>query len=176
MSNKINADNDSIAEPTVSTQTSSHDTKNTKNVKSNIFNSLISKCFLTDKVNFKELLSHQEKWFFKALIGLRVHFQKSDSRSFSEKFYYFTNQTIITLKRIWICYSLTINKIYCSVAGYFLPMIGSVHFRLREIKKKKLYLIEWRLNKTLFEEILLSVRKEYNFLRQVLDQVIKMLH
>ncbi|KAL4120778.1 hypothetical protein QTP88_013404 [Uroleucon formosanum] len=70
--NTINTASKSALEPTA---ISSIDTINTKNVEPNIFNSLICEYFPTDKVNFKEPLSHQEKVlsFLKAL--LRAHFQ-----------------------------------------------------------------------------------------------------
>lgn len=72
--NTINTASKSALEPTA---ISSIDTINTKNVEPNIFNSLICEYFPTDKVNFKEPLSHQEKVlsFLKALVSLRAHFQ-----------------------------------------------------------------------------------------------------
>lgn len=53
--NTINTASNSVLEPTA---TSSIDTIYTKNVEPNIFNSSICERFPTDKVHFKELLSH----------------------------------------------------------------------------------------------------------------------
>lgn len=48
------------AEPTVSTQTYSHDTITTISVETNIFNSLINERFPTDEVHFKEPFNRQK--------------------------------------------------------------------------------------------------------------------
>lgn len=92
MLNKINTASNFVSEPTVISRL---DTVNTKNVEPNIFNSLICERFPTDKFNFKEPPNHREKRF---IISQRPCQPKGsfpndsdNSRSFSEKFYYFTN-------------------------------------------------------------------------------------
>lgn len=105
--NTINTASNFVLEPTA---TSSIDTINTKNVEPYIFNSLICERFPTDKVDFKEPLNHQEKRFIISQGPCQPKgpfpTDSDNSRSFSEKFYYFTNQANITLKRTWLCYSL----------------------------------------------------------------------
>jgi hypothetical protein len=91
--NKINTASNSILEPIV---ISSIDTINTKNVELNIFNNLICESFPNDKVHFKKPLNHQEKRFiiFQGPYQPKGPFptDNDNSKSFSEKFYYFTNQ------------------------------------------------------------------------------------
>lgn len=190
--NTINTASNSVLEPTA---ISSIDTINTKNVEPNIFNSLICEHFPTDKVHFKEPLSHQEKRFIISQGPCQPKgpfpTDSDNSRSFSEKFYYFTNQANITLKRTWLCYSLTLNKIYCQCCWLFSTqdrissswVTGNNDWRhlTQNIKRHdnsndhiKCCIIfeQWRLNKTISEEMELSIQNECNFWRQVLDRVI----
>lgn len=191
--NKINTASDSASEPAI--VTFSPDTINTKNVEPNIFNSLICERFPTDKIHFKEPLNNQEKRFIisQGPCQPKGPFPKDsdNSRSFSEKFYYFTNQANITLKRTWLCYSLTINKIYCQCCWLFSTrdrnssswIAGNNDWRhlTQNINRHDnsndhiqccIIFEQWRQNKTISEEMELSIQHECNFWRQVLDRVI----
>lgn len=176
--NKINTACNSVSEPTA---ISSINTIITKNVEHNIFNILICERFPTDKVNFKEPLSHQEKRFIISQGPCQPKgpfpTDSDSSRSFSEKFYHFTNQANITLKRTWLCYSLTLNKIYCQCCWLF-----STHDRIsstwvtgnndwrhltQNIKRHDnsndhiqccIIFEQWRLNKTISEEMELFIQ------------------
>jgi hypothetical protein len=84
-----------------------------------IFLTVICERFPTDKVHFKEPLNHQEKRFIIAQDPCQPKgpfpTDSDNSRSFSENFYYFKTYVRKLMSNIamWLCYSLTLNKIYC---------------------------------------------------------------
>ncbi|KAE9521387.1 hypothetical protein AGLY_018209 [Aphis glycines] len=156
---------------------------------------LICERFPTDKVHFKEPLNHQKKRFIISQGPCQPKgpfpTDSDNSRSFSEKFYYFTNQANITLKRTWLCYSLILNKIYCQCCWLFFTqdrissswVTGNNDWRhlTQNIKRHDnsddhiqccIIFEQRRLNKTISEEMELSIQNECNFWRQVLDRVI----
>ncbi|XP_025421989.1 zinc finger MYM-type protein 1-like [Sipha flava] len=143
--NKIKTASNSVSEPTA---TSSIDTINTKNVEPNIFNSLICERFPTDKVHFKEPLSYQEKRFIISQGPCQPKGPFPTDNRISSSW--------VTGNNDWRHLTQNIKR----------------HDNSNDPIQCCIIFEQWRLNKTISEEMELSIQNECNFWRQVLDRVI----
>ncbi|XP_069194088.1 uncharacterized protein [Procambarus clarkii] len=159
------------------------------------YETFASRRFPSDKAHFTEPLNTQEKQFviLKGPCqppGPFPFISKEDKQSFSESHYTMINRAGMKLMRAWLCYSAALDCAYCQACWLFSTTNredawvkgvrdwGHISAEIEKHENLTSHLQcciiqeQWRLNKTLTEEVEKAMRKEALFWRQVLERII----
>ncbi|XP_069194095.1 uncharacterized protein [Procambarus clarkii] len=159
------------------------------------YESFASRRFPSDKAHFIEPLNTQEKQFviLKGPCqppGPFPFISKEEKLSFSESHYTMISRAGMKLKRAWLCYSAALDCAYCQACWLFsttnredawVKGVRDWGHISAEIEKHENWTShlqcciiqeQWRLNKTLTEEVEKAMRMEALFWRQVLERII----
>lgn len=152
------------------------------------------KCFDTDIGKFHGPLDSETK---KLVIASRpcqpkgpFPKDKISKRSFSSEYYSFKNKTGQTVNRFWLCYSPTLNGVYCEPCWLFSECSESHHWRdgkvcdwqglSKKIKKHEtsaahiqacFIYASWKKNKTIVDQISDEHRKWKDIFVRIVDVV-----
>lgn len=156
--------------------------------------SLTAKKYPSDKANFRENLSHEDKRLAISFgpcqpSGPFPRDPAQKGRCFSEAFYTKVSQAGVKLKRTTLSYSPDGDCVYCHACWLFaknrdtswirgfhdwghLTYVLDIHEKSVDHIQCCMILEQWRLNKTLTAEMEDGIRKEASYWRQVLDRII----
>lgn len=122
--------------------------------------------------------------------------EKSNQRRFSSDFYYVSTKMGSKIPRIWLCYSVVLQKAYCETCWLFADRKGIMfktswingiddwqHLTQKiikhELSKQHVKAIKlrslWTKNKTIDKELEKHVSAEAQFWRKVLERLIQMI-